>query len=117
MHSPLSHSRRALLLAAAAMPLVSACAAPARRAGQAQAERALRAGDLRVKQLGTDGVTLARTAEGTNDAREKDAVLHGRERRRPSSLARVTRVTVVSARRRRMTSVTLDEPGSCGSVC
>ena len=62
MHSPLSHSRRALLLAAAAMPLVSACAAPARRAGQAQAESALAA--LEQGFAGRIGVCALDTADG-----------------------------------------------------
>jgi len=62
MHPSSLHSRRALLLAAAAMPLVSACAAPPRRAGQAQAERALAV--LEQGFAGRIGVCALDTADG-----------------------------------------------------
>lgn len=61
MHPSLPR-RRALLLAAAAMPLVHACAAPARRAGQAQAERELAA--LEQGFAGRIGVCALDTADG-----------------------------------------------------
>lgn len=62
MHPSSMSSRRTLLLAAAAMPLVSACAAPARRAGQAQAERDLAA--LEQGFAGRIGVCALDTTDG-----------------------------------------------------
>lgn len=62
MHPSRLCGRRRLLLAAAAMPLFSACAAPARRTGQAQAERELAA--LEHDFAGRIGVCAIDTADG-----------------------------------------------------
>ncbi|KQP47706.1 class A beta-lactamase [Pseudorhodoferax sp. Leaf274] len=62
MHPSISRSRRALLLAAAATPLLGACAAAPRRAGQAQAELALAA--LEQGFAGRIGVCALDTADG-----------------------------------------------------
>ena len=62
MHASLFRRRRALLLGAAALPLATACAAPARRPQQAQAERALAA--LEQGFAGRIGVCALDTADG-----------------------------------------------------
>ncbi|MGC3984746.1 MAG: class A beta-lactamase [Pseudorhodoferax sp.] len=62
MHPSRLRGRRALLLAAAALPLAGARAAPPRRAGQAQAERELAA--LEQGFAGRIGVCALDTADG-----------------------------------------------------